>query len=478
MSASAASRATVPVTVNLGRTLNTGTADGARLGIDLDYWWDDDANRHPGARPLATALAAMKLRLWRYPGGEKSDGYLWSVPPFTAPSPQLARVSSEDWPANDPTYWSPPGGTTGTWSHPVLDFDEFMAACRAAGCTPDVVVAYDGAYKPAYPGGTSLGFQQALDTAKAWVTYAKSKLYGVRYWEIGNETWSNTFMGSDPGRTVQAQDFVTFARAMKAIDPSIKVCTNARNQADFETLLKIAHSDIDCLIVHSYPAWPYADYNAYLSATALVPTEVDAASRALKQYPGDAGRIQIVASEYAGSTFGNTGTWTQNDLGHALMTAELTGRLTQDSRVVASAYWTTRWVHDTSTTPQDEYDALDASNNLFAQGKALSIFGNNTLVTMVSASPQEGKAIAFATYDPATRRLKVIIVNKDTAVATASITLRKYTGTATTATVNALTGSGWSDLFPTYGPQTSVPVRKGRLSVNLSPTSLTVVSIP
>ena len=131
---------------------------------------------------------------------------------------------------------------------------------------------------------------------------------------------------------------------------------------------------------------------------------------------GRASRV-TATSEYAGSTFGNTGTWTQNDLGHALMTAELTGRLTQDSRVVASAYWTTRWVHDTSTTPQDEYDALDASNNLFAQGKALSIFGNNTLATMVSASPQEGKAIAFATYDPprgATRDHPVFKVEGDT----------------------------------------------------------------
>jgi alpha-N-arabinofuranosidase len=468
----------VAISVDVTRALNTGTANGARLGIDLDYWWDDDANRASAARPLTSAIAGMNLKLWRYPGGEKSDGYLWSVPPFSAPNPQLARISSQDWPSNDPMYWSPPGSTSGSWAHPVLDFDEFMAACRAAGCTADVVVAYDGAYKPAYPGGTSLGFQQALDTAKAWVSYAKAKGYRVKYWDIGNETWGNTFMGSDPGRAVQAQDFVVFARAMKAIDPTIKICTNARNQTDFDTLLSIAHSDIDCLVVHSYPAWPFKDYNDYLSTAALLTREVESAYKALQNYPNDKGRIQILANEYGGSTFGVAGSWTQNDLGHALMTAELTGRLTQNSRVAASAYWTTRWVHDTSTTPQDEYDALDAQNNLFAQGKALSIFGNNTLSKMVSASPQTGRVIPFASYDSATTRLKLIIINKDTIASSATVTLQNYTGSATSATVNALTGTSWADLFPIYGPQPSVSIANGQLTLNLSPTSITVVSIP
>jgi alpha-N-arabinofuranosidase len=470
--------ATVSFSVDVAHVMNTGTANGARLGIDLDYWWDDDANRASGARPLASAIASMNLKLWRYPGGEKSDGYLWSVPPFSAPNPQLARISSQDWPSNDPTYWSPPGSPGGGWTHPVLDFDEFMAACQAAGCTPDVVVAYDGAYKPAYPGGTSLGFQQALDTAKAWVSYAKLKGYRVKYWEIGNETWTNTFMGSDPGRSVQAQDFVVFARAMKAIDPTIKVCTNAWNQTDFETLLSIAHSDIDCLVVHSYPAWPYSGYNSYRAAAGIAPQEVEAAYKALQNYPNDKSRIEIIDSEYGGSTFGINGSWTQNDLGHALMTAELTGRLEQNPHVAASAYWTTRWVHDTSTTPQDEYDALDAKNNLFAQGKALWIFGTNTLATMVSVAPQTGMVIPFATYDPVTGKLKLIVINKDTVTSRATVTLRNYSGTATSGTVNALTGTSWADLFPVYGPQPSAPVANGQLTLSLSPTSITVVSIP
>src|SRR5688572_26790701 len=149
-------RAAELVTVNVADVRQTGTAGGARLGINTDYWWDDLANRTAGARTLSAALADMGVKYWRYPGGEKADGYLWSTPPFTAPTPQLARVSAEDWPANDPLYLNPPGVPGAAWAHPIYDFDEFMADCNAANCEPVIVVAYDGIYKAPFAGGTSL----------------------------------------------------------------------------------------------------------------------------------------------------------------------------------------------------------------------------------------------------------------------------------------------------------------------------------
>jgi alpha-L-arabinofuranosidase len=469
------------VTVTPGTVLNSGTANGAKLGINLDYWWDNDANRLSGYTPLATALGSAKLKVWRYPGGEKADGYLWSTSPFTASNPRLARISSSDWPSNDVAYWTPAGSATGTWAHPVMSFDQFMTACQSAGCTPNLVVAYDGIYKAAAAGGTSLTFQQALDTAKGWVTYAKSKSYSVGYWDIGNETWMSGYMGTDPGRTQQANDFVTFANAMHTIDPTAKICTNANTQADFATLLSIAHAQIDCLVSHSYPAWPYVDYSSYLGAATLIPDEVNMAYNAVQACSActaaDKSRIKIVENEYAGITYGISGTWTQNDLGHALMTAELTGRLAQDSRVAASEYWTTRWLHNTSDTPNDEYDALNAHNGLFAQGKALSLWGNNTLASMVSSTPQSGKVIPFASYDSGTKQLKVLLINKDTVASTVNVTLSGYTGGGTTGTVSALTGSASTSLTPSVVAQANVAVSGNAFSISLSPTSFTVVTI-
>jgi hypothetical protein len=103
--------APINVSVNAASLLQSGTANGARLGINTNYWWDDQANRTAGARTLSTALTDMGVKYWRYPGGEKSDGYLWSLYPFTSPNPKLARTNTlgweqqGDWPANDPDYW-------------------------------------------------------------------------------------------------------------------------------------------------------------------------------------------------------------------------------------------------------------------------------------------------------------------------------------------------------------------------------------
>src|SRR5690348_3775790 len=66
------------------------------LGISTDFFVDDDANR-PQQRKLDQALTEMGVKYLRYPGGEKSDGYLWSIPPFDRPQPTLARWAAGDW---------------------------------------------------------------------------------------------------------------------------------------------------------------------------------------------------------------------------------------------------------------------------------------------------------------------------------------------------------------------------------------------
>ncbi len=50
------------------------------VGINVNYLMDDDAYLKPEI-PIAQALISMKVGMLRYPGGEKSDNYLWSIPP-------------------------------------------------------------------------------------------------------------------------------------------------------------------------------------------------------------------------------------------------------------------------------------------------------------------------------------------------------------------------------------------------------------
>jgi hypothetical protein len=46
--------------------------------------------------------------------------------------------------------------------------------------------------------------------------------FGVRYWEVGNETYDKTEIGYTTAQKY-ARDFLAFARAMKAVDPGIQI---------------------------------------------------------------------------------------------------------------------------------------------------------------------------------------------------------------------------------------------------------------
>src|SRR4030042_6679641 len=58
------------------------------VGINLDYFMDDDNYLQP-ARRTADALKAMGVRYLRYPGGNKSDFYFFSRPPWEKAEPIL-----------------------------------------------------------------------------------------------------------------------------------------------------------------------------------------------------------------------------------------------------------------------------------------------------------------------------------------------------------------------------------------------------
>ena len=101
------------------------------------------------------------------------------------------------------------------------------------------------------------------EMAAEWVRWANLKMgYGVEYWEVGNELEGRWEMGStQPDGTrmtgeVYAQKFIKFAKAMKALDPAIKVGgpTAARTHAPFmEALMRDAGDYVDFISFHTYP---------------------------------------------------------------------------------------------------------------------------------------------------------------------------------------------------------------------------------
>jgi hypothetical protein len=221
----AAADADVTVMVNARAGLETVAPEA--IGVNHAIW---DAQL--GTPEVADLMKAAGVRTMRYPGGSYSDIYHWET--HTAPGGYVA---------------------------PNTDFDHFMAGVRRAGAQPIVTANY----------GTG-----TPEEAAAWVRHANvEKGYGVRYWEIGNENYGNGHYGSnweaDDHQDKSPAQYATlvrdYARAMKAVDPSIKVGAVLTTPGEWpdgitadgdagpwnQVVLEIAGADIDYGIVHWYP---------------------------------------------------------------------------------------------------------------------------------------------------------------------------------------------------------------------------------
>ena len=59
-------------------------------------------NRPSGSKQLKEAINDIGAKYLRYPGGEKSNVYMWASSPFTSPTTSsLYRKSNQDFPASD-----------------------------------------------------------------------------------------------------------------------------------------------------------------------------------------------------------------------------------------------------------------------------------------------------------------------------------------------------------------------------------------
>ena len=135
-----------------------------------------------------------------------------------------------------------------------------------------------------------------------------TKGYGVKNWEIGNEVYGNGEYGakwetdnhSSHSATTYANNLLQYISAMKAVDPTIKigaVLTTPNSWPDGivgpgdsqdwnHTVLSIAGSKIDYVIVHTYPS-STSEADLLSKPQALVPSMMNTLHSLLNQYaPG------------------------------------------------------------------------------------------------------------------------------------------------------------------------------------------------
>lgn len=445
------------------------------IGINMNFIMDDDANRLEATTPITEALRSMGVKYLRYPGGEKSDTYLWSVPPFKQSIPRLARIGTCEWPSGS---WHLVESDLRTFKFDPLDFDEFMSLARAIGAEPVIVINYDSMYKGSACGGITPTRNQLLKTAVAWVRYANiKKRYGVKYWEIGNESYLNAYNG---GTTADqyAQDLVEFSQAMKAVDPSIQIGANGLLPAWWQTVLPIASPYIDYLSVHEYPATGWKSYEFYRTRTPNLVTASTRAAQAIDRYaqPADRERLKVAVTELSSADWGNNGWPHVNDTGHALVLFDLLGNLLKKPRVEFSQFWNTRWVNNDNGSTPELHDALNHQNVFNPTGTILQIWGTFMQDRMVF-STQTTMVRTFATSSADQNRLVVLLLNKDTTSHTAAVTLSNFSTTASSAQRYLFAGTSPNDLAPTWGQVDDIPVSPKSFSVELPPLSVTVVEL-
>lgn len=141
----------------------------------------------------------------------------------------------------------------GGWTSKYFGTDEFIAFCRELGVEP-LISVNDGSGTP--------------EEAALWIEYCNGSAdtrmgarraanghpepYNVRYWEIGNEVWGQWQVGACTAEQF-AERCASFARAMKAADPSIVLLACGHYDQEWnKAVLDIAGEHFEYLTLHLY----------------------------------------------------------------------------------------------------------------------------------------------------------------------------------------------------------------------------------
>ena len=208
--------------------------------------WIDQVSLLPGdaapggvRRDVFDKIKSLKPAFIRWPGGNVAQDYHWSW--GVGPRDERVTWTNLSW-KNEPEP-----SDFGT--------DEFVAFARAAGAEPSITVNVEGR------GAT-------VEEAAAWVEYcngpATSKYgamraanghpapFGVKFWEVGNEIWGDWVRGHSDAETY-ARNYNRYAKAMRAVDPSIKLIAVGDNDMKWNrTVLRAAGENLDYLAIHHY----------------------------------------------------------------------------------------------------------------------------------------------------------------------------------------------------------------------------------
>lgn len=333
--------------------INTANWDEQLFPGTFEQWpltFDQDALRK---------VKAAGIRFLRYPGGGDGDRYVWNSA------------------INSPLR---------------MDVDEFMLFCKLVGAEPSISVNY--------PAGPEL--------AASFVEYVnKTKGYGVKYWEIGDEEYFSV------PASVYGRKVVEFAKAMKAVDPAIKVGAGVNVAMATWTLevLRTAGPAIDFVVYNWFPQDPRREDDARLLAS---PAEFRTNLRALRGFlaqtvPGRAKSIEIHIGGY-NSVSAYPGPQTTSIV-NALWMADTMGVMLEEG-VDAAGFWA---LHNPYPPRDGDYGILGSTpeNRPYPTYHVFALFSRHFGTQLVTARSPDAALSAYASLAADKGSLYVILINKD-----------------------------------------------------------------
>ena len=376
---SLASAQQVRVEIDAGKVVRT--INPWLYGINTARW-DESLFPGPTNEMLLTAdrdaiakIKASRITLLKYPGGNDADHYVWNSP------------------SNNDTE---------------MDTDEYIAFCREVGAEPFITV----------------NFNEPSELAAEWVRYCNVvRGYNVRLWEVGDEQWGTWARGHAPPEEY-AKKYIGFVKAMRAVDPSIKVATNVplgqHPENWTERVFRAAGDYIDMLTYTYFPQQWGKENDDTLFAS--VPKFKDLAL----QLRGDVERV--VGKEKANAIlYINVG---YNSVNHspgpqtlqmvnALWTADMLGTMAEVGTDIA-CFWALHNFYpprggdfgylssDVRNTPQYSYYVFPMFAHHFGR-QLLSASWNDPLLSVYAS--RTGKALSFVVINKHRKETKTLEIS-------------------------------------------------------------------
>jgi len=350
-----------------------------------------------GFRPdLLRAIAELHPPVIRWPGGCFASAYRWKQ----GIGPQHKRLPHPRAIWDDLDVYS-------------FGTDEFIAMCRRVGAEPLIVVNI-GTPQWNADANTNDYLQEVLD----WIEYcngpAESKWgrvraanghpqpYGMKYWEIDNETWH---LGAER----YAQWVNRFAPAMRRKDPSIKLIacgSGGFNPGWDRTVINLAGRNFDYISTHHYE-----NPNNYATGPDRAEQFFGQLRRIIAEGPNP--KIKVFHSEWnAQSTDWRTGLY----CGGILNVFERSGDVVEMAapalflRHVSATAWDNAFINfdQCSWFPAPNYVVMKLWREHYAPQR-IAIEGDPGTLDLVATRTADGKTVYLKAVNPGQQPVRVLL---------------------------------------------------------------------